>query len=143
MSEPNGLSQALALFSPIYKDGYKFVAIAAAATIVAFLFSGTLGLACVFATLALVFFFRDPQRVVPVRDGLVVAPADGTVIGIGNAVPPPELGLGSEPQSRVSIFLSVFDVHVIRAPVSGRAWHFLLPARPAPQCGGARSARGE
>lgn len=120
MSDPNALSQALALFSPIHKDGYKFVAGAAAITVVAFLLSSTLGLLGTGATLALAFFFRDPQRTVPARDGLVIAPADGTVIGIVNAAPPPELGLGSDPMTRVSIFLSVLDVHVIRAPVSGR-----------------------
>ncbi len=120
MSDPNALSQALALFSPIHKDGYKFVAGAAAITVVAFLLSGILGLLGTGATLALAFFFRDPQRTVPARDGLVIAPADGTVIGIETAAPPPELGLGADPLTRVSIFLSLLDVHVIRAPVSGR-----------------------
>ncbi len=120
MSEPNAVSQALALFSPVHKDGYKFVAIAAAATVVAFLLSSTLGLIGLAATAAIAFFFRDPKRTVPARDGLIVAPADGTVINIGNAVPPLELGLGSDPAMRVSIFLSLFDVHVIRSPLSGR-----------------------
>jgi phosphatidylserine decarboxylase len=116
----HAVSQVRALFAPIHKDGYKFVAIAAAATIVAFLLSGTLGLLVLIVTLTLVFFFRDPQRVVPVRDGLIVAPADGTIIGIENVAPPAELGLGSGGKTRVSIFLSLFDVHVIRMPVSGR-----------------------
>ncbi len=120
MSEPNALSQALALFSPVHKDGYKFVAIAAAATAVAFLLSGTLGLLGLAATMALIFFFRDPKRTVPARDGLVIAPADGTVIAIANAVPPAELGLGADPVLRVSIFLSLMDVHVVRSPLSGR-----------------------
>ena len=120
MSEPNALSQALAIFSPIHKDGYKFVAIAAAATVVAFLLSSTLGLLFAIATAALIFFFRDPERMVPLQDGLAVAPADGTIISVGSAVPPAELGLGSDPKTRVSIFLSLLDVHVIRTPVSGR-----------------------
>ncbi len=120
MSEPNGLSQALALFSPIHKDGYKFVAGAAAATVVAFLISTTLGLLFVVATAGLIFFFRDPERMVPGRDGLVLAPADGVIISVGTVTPPGELGLGSDPKTRVSIFLSVLDVHVIRTPVAGR-----------------------
>ncbi|MBI4724775.1 MAG: phosphatidylserine decarboxylase, partial [Rhodomicrobium sp.] len=120
MSEPNGFSQALALLAPVHRDGYKFVAAGAAATVLAFLLSNTLGLICLIATLALALFFRDPARVVPVREGLVVAPADGTVISIGTAAPPRELGLGSDPLTRVSIFLSVLDVHVCRSPVSGR-----------------------
>lgn len=120
MSEPNGLSQALALFSPIHKDGYKFVAVAAAATVVAFLLSSILGLVFVIATAALIFFFRDPERMVPGKDGLILAPADGTIISVSDVAPPAELGMGSEPKTRVSIFLSLLDVHVIRTPVAGR-----------------------
>ncbi len=120
MSEPNGLSQALAMFSPIHKEGYKFVAAAAAVAVVAFLVSTTLGLLCVFATAALIYFFRDPERMVPARDSLVVAPADGVIISIGAVAPPSELGLGSDPKTRVSIFLSLFDVHVIRTPIAGQ-----------------------
>jgi phosphatidylserine decarboxylase len=71
-------------------------------------------------TLALAFFFRDPYRVVPQRDGLIVAPADGVVISIEPVKPPVELNLGEEPRTRVSIFLSVLDVHVARAPLAGR-----------------------
>ena len=120
MPEPNGFSQALALFSPIHKDGYKFVAVAAALTVAAFLLSSTLGLLFALATAALIFFFRDPERMVPSRDGLVVAPADGTIVSVSSAAPPAELGLGSDPKTRISIFLSLLDVHVIRTPVSGR-----------------------
>ncbi|NUP26143.1 MAG: phosphatidylserine decarboxylase, partial [Nocardia sp.] len=64
-------------------------------------------------------FFRHPHRVPPNRPGVVVAPADGEVALVDTAVPPPELGLGDEPLPRVSIFLSVLDVHVQRTPVSG------------------------
>ncbi|MFE4498759.1 phosphatidylserine decarboxylase [Rhodococcus sp. NPDC056743] len=64
-------------------------------------------------------FFRHPHRVPPNRIGVVVAPADGEVALVDNAVPPAELNLGSEPRPRVSIFLSVLDVHVQRAPVGG------------------------
>ena len=64
-------------------------------------------------------FFRHPHRVPPTRPGVVVAPADGQVCLIENAVPPPELGRGTEPVPRISIFLSVFDAHVQRAPIAG------------------------
>jgi len=66
-----------------------------------------------------VFFFRDPERVQPGRPGLLLAPADGHVVHVGPAVPPPELGLGPEPRWRVATFLSVFDVHVNRSPCDG------------------------
>jgi phosphatidylserine decarboxylase len=66
------------------------------------------------------YFFRDPERVAPGRHNTVVAPADGRVVMVGQAVPPGELGLGDEPRWRVAIFLSVLDVHVNRAPIEGR-----------------------
>ncbi|MBO1073600.1 phosphatidylserine decarboxylase [Roseomonas marmotae] len=65
------------------------------------------------------YFFRDPERVVPTRPGVIVAPADGRVVMVGPAVPPEELGLGPNPRWRVAIFLSVADVHVNRSPVEG------------------------
>ncbi len=64
-------------------------------------------------------FFRPPARVSPTRPGLVVAPADGLVCRIEDAVPPAELGLPDTPLPRVSIFLSVLDAHVQRAPIAG------------------------
>lgn len=68
--------------------------------------------------LACAAFFRHPDRVPPTRTGVVVAPADGTVALVDTAVPPPELGLPATPRSRVSVFLSVLDVHVQRSPVA-------------------------
>jgi phosphatidylserine decarboxylase len=79
-----------------------------------------LGWLGVILTLWCAYFFRDPQRVTPLREGLVVSPADGVVCSVGHFVPPPELGLGHEPMMRVSVFMSVFDCHVNRAPVEGR-----------------------
>ena len=73
----------------------------------------------VLLTLFCLYFFRDPERVPPARPGAVVAPADGRVVSIMQAVPPPELGLGDAPRWRVAIFLSVLDVHVNRMPASG------------------------
>ena len=65
------------------------------------------------------YFFRDPPRVTPINDNLVISPADGLVLKIECAVPPEELGLGSEALNRVSIFMNVFDVHVNRIPITG------------------------
>lgn len=65
------------------------------------------------------YFFRNPNRVPPKGESLIVSPADGVVSNIKEMVPPAELGLGSEPLIRVSIFMSVFSVHVNRAPVAG------------------------
>ncbi len=96
------------------------MAIGAGATIIGFYLWSPLGWLCLVATLALAFFFRDPYRVVPQREGLVIAPADGVVIGVEPVAPPAELNLGEAPLTRVSIFLSVFDVHVTRAPLAGK-----------------------
>ncbi len=64
-------------------------------------------------------FFRHPPRVAPTRPGVIVAPADGLVCLIEEAVPPAELGLAATPLPRISIFLSVLDAHVQRAPIGG------------------------
>ena len=82
-------------------------------------FGSLVGRIGVGSTAAAALFFRAPRRVTPVGADLVVAPADGLVALIEDAVPPAELGLGTEPRTRVSIFLSVFDVHVQRIPVHG------------------------
>ncbi len=76
----------------------------------------TAGLAAAAANAA---FFRHPRRVPPTRPGVVVAPADGQICLVENAVPPPELGMGDHPRLRISIFMSFLDAHVQRAPVAG------------------------
>lgn len=105
--------------APIHPEGYLFIGIFALVSLVLFIVWKPLGWIGVVLTLWCVYFFRDPVRVTPVRDGLVVAPADGKISSVALAVPPAELGLGSESLPRVSIFMSVFDVHVNRSPVSG------------------------
>jgi phosphatidylserine decarboxylase len=105
--------------APIHPEGYLFIGIFALVSLVLFIIWRPLGWIGVALTLWCVYFFRDPARVTPVRDGLVVAPADGKISSVALAVPPAELGLGSESVPRVSIFMSVFDVHVNRSPVSG------------------------
>jgi phosphatidylserine decarboxylase len=106
--------------APIHPEGYRFVGAFAVATIVLWWLWSPLGWIGLIATGWCVYFFRDPVRVTPARDDLVVAPADGMVSFAGLAAPPPELGLGADPLQRVSIFMSVFDCHVNRAPVAGR-----------------------
>ncbi|MDP1749430.1 MAG: phosphatidylserine decarboxylase [Reyranella sp.] len=104
-------------FVPILADGWRFIAMFAGATFLAAL-TGTAWLfwPLMILTLWSIYFFRDPPRGVPQDDGLLIAPADGLIQMIVDAVPPPELGLGGEALTRVSIFLSVFDVHINRAP---------------------------
>jgi phosphatidylserine decarboxylase len=106
--------------SPIHSQGYPFIGGFALASLILFLLWAPLGWLGTVATLWCAYFFRDPPRVTPVRDGIVVAPADGRVSQIASAVPPRELELGDRPLPRVSIFMSVFDCHVNRSPVSGR-----------------------
>ncbi|HUC48177.1 MAG TPA: phosphatidylserine decarboxylase [Xanthobacteraceae bacterium] len=106
--------------APIHPEGYPFVGGFAFASIVLLWLWPPLGWLATLATVWCAYFFRDPPRVTPVRDGIIVAPADGRVSRIANAVPPKELGLGDRPLPRVSIFMSVFDCHVNRSPVSGR-----------------------
>jgi phosphatidylserine decarboxylase len=106
--------------APIHPEGYMFVAGFAVATLILWWIWAPLGWLGLVATLWCAYFFRDPARVTPVRSDLVIAPADGKVSFAGFAAPPPELGLGMAPLQRVSIFMSVFDCHVNRAPVAGR-----------------------
>ncbi|MGE5270858.1 MAG: phosphatidylserine decarboxylase [Thiohalocapsa sp.] len=106
--------------APIHPDGWKFVAIAAAATILLFVLWAPAGWVGLVGTLWVVYFFRDPWRVTPARSGIVVSPADGIVVALGPAPPPPELALGGEAVPRIGIFLNLFDVHIARAPLGGR-----------------------
>ena len=104
-------------FVPILADGWRFIAIFASVTFLAALTGAAwLFWPLMILTLWSIYFFRDPPRGVPQDDGVLIAPADGLVQMIVEAVPPAELGLGSEALTRVSIFLSVFDVHINRAP---------------------------
>jgi phosphatidylserine decarboxylase len=105
---------------PVHREGFPFVAIAAAATLVMFWLWQPLGWIGLFLTGWCAYFFRDPPRVTPIRDGLVISPADGTVSRVVSVVPPRELGLGDRPLPRVSVFMSVFNCHVNRSPLSGR-----------------------
>lgn len=110
------------LIPPIHPAGWPFVAVFAIVTALMALISSFLGWIGVFLTAWCLYFFRNPKRVTPVDDGLVIAPADGLVVNIQQAPYPAELDSADNAKSgvRISIFLSVFDVHVNRFPVSGK-----------------------
>ena len=105
---------------PVHPDGFKFLAIGAGICLLLFLLWPPVAWLAVLATGWVAYFFRDPPRVTPLRDGLVLAPGDGRVAAIEHVRAPVELDLGEAERVRVSIFLSVFDVHINRAPVAGR-----------------------
>ncbi len=102
-----------------HPEGYPFMA---GAVVIAALL-GLLGCPFFFLGVALViwcvYFFRDPPRVTPIKPGLIISPADGKVVAIRDVEPDEELGLGTSPRTRISIFLNVFDVHVNRVPADG------------------------
>jgi phosphatidylserine decarboxylase len=105
---------------PIHREGYLFIACFAVATLVLGALWTPLFWIGLILTAWCTYFFRDPPRVTPVDDRLVVSPADGRVSAIGPAVPPRELGLGAGEMTRISVFMDVFSCHVNRSPVRGR-----------------------
>lgn len=104
---------------PMHPEGRRFVAIFGVLTVGLFFLSSILGWIGVLLTVWCYYFFRDPQRVSPQRDGLIVSPADGIVSLIERAVPPAELGMSDQALTRVSVFMNVFNCHVNRAPIAG------------------------
>ncbi|MFC6622347.1 phosphatidylserine decarboxylase [Novosphingobium panipatense] len=124
-----GRGEASWQWPSIHREGRKFGAIAGVVALVAWLFLGPwVGWPLAVLTLCVLAFFRDPIRVTPQDDRFIVAPADGLVTLIGKVPPPRELTmddgsgaapLSSEPVTRISIFMSVFDVHINRTPIAG------------------------
>ncbi len=108
------------VLAPLHPDGLKFVLAGVLATLLLFLLWVPAGWLAAVITLWIVYFFRDPWRVTPTRPGLLISPADGVVVSIAAAVPPPEIGVGDAEVAKIGIFLNIFDVHVTRAPVGGR-----------------------
>jgi len=104
---------------PLHREGWRFVAIFALVTAFFFWLWTPLGWIGVVLTAWCAYFFRDPDRHIPTREGLVVSPGDGIVQLIERAPPPPELDMGTDPRLRISIFLNVFNVHVNRIPIGG------------------------
>ena len=117
------LDTTLKTIPPINKEAWKFVAIFSAVTAFLGLYSVVLFWIGVVATLWCAFFFRDPIRTVPAREGLIVSPADGVVQSITTVVPPEQLNIGTAERIRISVFLNVFDVHVNRIPAQGTITH--------------------
>ena len=113
------LDSIFSAIPPIHREGYRYIALFAAVTVVAFMIAQPLGWLMVVATVWCALFFRDPERVTIVEPNAVVSPADGVISFIGIAAPPPALNMGEGPFTRISVFMNVFDCHVNRAPVAG------------------------
>jgi phosphatidylserine decarboxylase len=115
------LDTVLEMFMVPHPDGTKYIAIAAITAVAAFILGWSLlGLLLLAGAAATAYVFRDPDRVTPLRDGLVVAPADGRVVAVETVTPPDELGVGPGDRVCVSILAGPLDVHVFRAPIAGR-----------------------
>lgn len=112
---------------PIHREGWPFVAIFAGVTFIMALMSTFLGFVGAILTVWCYAFFRDPERVTPVGDNWIVSPADGVVTAVEVVTVPDELELKEKSCTRISIFLSVFDVHINRVPCSGtikKIWYY-------------------
>lgn len=104
---------------PIHREGWYFALAAAGITFLLTLLHPNLGWFGAVITAWVIYFFRDPERVTPVREGLVISPADGMVLTIATAAPPKELSLDGDQWTKISIFLNIFDVHINRIPIDG------------------------
>jgi phosphatidylserine decarboxylase len=105
---------------PVHKEGYPFIAaFFVASLILGWIFKPLFWIGLIL-TLWCAYFFRDPERMTPQDDDLVISPADGKVSSVQMVVPPAELNLGSAPMLRISVFMNVFNCHVNRAPMRGR-----------------------
>jgi phosphatidylserine decarboxylase len=105
---------------PVHREGYKFVAAFFGASILLGWIADPLFWVGMVLTAWCAYFFRDPERVTPLDDDLVISPADGRVSSVVRLTPPAELGLGTDEMLRISVFMNVFNCHVNRAPVKGR-----------------------
>ena len=118
--EDNHLLETIkSVIVPIHQAGWMFIAIFAVVSLGLSMVWAPFGWLGLILTAWCVYFFRDPDRVTPMREGLIVSPADGVVQKIVRMVPPAELELGVGERTRISIFLNVFDVHVNRVPIEG------------------------
>ena len=111
-------------FPSVHPEGRKFLVLASAVTLFAWLLDWDfLTVVLLGLTIWVAAFFRDPLRTTPLGESLIVAPADGLITMIEQVPVPPELGgadgLGEGPSTRISIFMSVFDVHINRSPIAG------------------------
>ena len=106
-------------FINVRPEGHLFIAIFVVVAIILFTVAQWLGCAGIILVGWCIYFFRDPDRVTPIEEGLIISPADGVIQMVGDAAPPPELDMGEVPMRRVSIFMNVFDCHVNRIPIDG------------------------
>ncbi len=105
---------------PVNRAGWPFIVIFALIAACLWYWHFSAGLIGCLLTLWCVYFFRDPERITPTREGLVICPADGVVQSVVRAVPPAELELGDAPRLRIAVFMNVFNVHVNRVPITGK-----------------------
>jgi len=113
------MDSLLSIIPKIHREGLKFIFFFAFSALIMFLIWTPLGWVGLVLTIWCIFFFRDPVRVTPRDEKLVISPADGVVSFVGPAAPPQELEMGSEGWQRISIFMNVFNCHVNRSPMNG------------------------
>ena len=104
----------------MHREGIKFILIFSVISLILFFIYIPLGWVGIGLTIWCYYFFRDPKRTIPVRDGLLVSPADGVISLIEKTMPPPELDIEKEELTRISVFMNVFNCHVNRSPIAGK-----------------------
>lgn len=104
----------------IHKDGFKFILPAIAVTIGAYYLNVKFGFVCGLITAWMIYFFRNPKRYLTKASGTIVAAAEGKIVSITSAMPPPEISFVDKPVTKISTFLNIFNVHVNAIPVSGK-----------------------
>ncbi len=116
-------------FPPIHKTGYPFIVLFIFGTILLSTLSEFLGWLGILLTIWCVYFFRDPERVTPQRENILVSPADGKILSISNEIVPENLSeVKNKEMKKISIFMNVFNVHVNRIPISGKiVWLKYVP----------------
>ena len=120
---PMKINMADYIVPRIHPEGWPFIALFAVLTVLLAWIWSPLGWLGGALTLWCATFFRDPNRMTPVRDGLVVSSADGLVCFVGASAPPPELKMSAASVLKISVFMSVFDVHINRSPLDGTVAH--------------------
>ena len=105
---------------PMHREGIKFIIIFSVTSLILFFIYIPLGWVGIGLTIWCYYFFRDPKRTTPVREGLLVSPADGVISLIEKTMPPPELDIEKEELTRISVFMNVFNCHVNRSPIAGK-----------------------
>ena len=108
------------IFPKIHTEGYKFLVIFIAATIVLYFIHGFLGFVGLILSIWVYYFFRDPDRVSIDDDNYLTSPADGLVLQVIETNGPKELELENKKFTKISIFMNVFDCHVNRTPCAGK-----------------------